>query len=52
MESAYEAYVRELEEGFFRGVLERAGDNVSEAARLAGLNRTALHRKLKELGLR
>jgi len=33
-------------------VLEQTGGNVSEAARVLGLSRGALHRKLKEHGLR
>jgi DNA-binding NtrC family response regulator len=49
MQAAFDAYVREMERSFYDQLLERAGGNVSEAARLAGLNRTALHRKLGEL---
>jgi transcriptional regulator of acetoin/glycerol metabolism len=34
------------------GALDQTGGNVSEAARVLGLSRGALHRKLKEYGLR
>ena len=48
--------LREAMAGFERTriaeVLEQTGGNVSEAARVLGLSRGALHRKLKEHGLR
>jgi DNA-binding NtrC family response regulator len=48
--------LREAMAGFERtriaSVLEQTGGNVSEAARVLGLSRGALHRKLKEHGLR
>jgi DNA-binding NtrC family response regulator len=49
MQATYEAYTRRVEARFYRGLVQRADGNVSEAARVAGLNRTFLHRKLKEL---
>ena len=46
MRQLVEGYVHKLEAKFVRSVLERAGGNVTEAARLAGMNRTLFHRKL------
>jgi transcriptional regulator with GAF, ATPase, and Fis domain len=51
MQDTLDTYLRRAEERFYRSLLERTGGNVSEAARVAGLNRTAMHRKLNELGI-
>ncbi|MCP4201620.1 MAG: hypothetical protein GY769_06755 [bacterium] len=40
------------EKQYIEGVLERVGWNVSEAARLLGIHRTRLHKKLKDFGTR
>jgi DNA-binding NtrC family response regulator len=45
-------FIAQQEINYVRRVLERVGNNVSQAARILGLARTALHRKLKHLGLR
>jgi transcriptional regulator with GAF, ATPase, and Fis domain len=37
---------------YLRAVLKEAGGNVSEAARIAGLNRTALHGALVREGIK
>lgn len=42
--------VQEFE--FIRVVLDQVGDNVTQAARVLGLTRPALHRKLRRMGLR
>ncbi len=41
-----------FERAWFRALLQRAGGNLSKAARLAGLSRSFLYRKLEDLGLR
>ncbi len=43
-DAAIDSAVERVERAFIRGLLERAGGNVSEAARCAGLQRTYLHR--------
>ena len=48
MSALYDRYVRELEARFLKGLLDRAKGNISEAARLAGMNRTLFHRKLRD----
>jgi transcriptional regulator with GAF, ATPase, and Fis domain len=49
MQDVLDGYLRQVEARFLRAALDRAGGNVSEAARAVGMNRTALHRKLREL---
>jgi two-component system, NtrC family, response regulator AtoC len=41
----------ETEHSFIREALRRSGENRSAAARLLGISRRTLHRKLHELGL-
>jgi DNA-binding NtrC family response regulator len=48
MQAVFDGYVRRLEGKFLKQLLAEAGGNVSEAARRAGINRTLLHRKIKE----
>ena len=43
---------RRCEKRYIEAVLERTGWNVSRAARLLGIHRSRLHRKLNELGTR
>ena len=47
-----EEYLGRQEKDYIRLILDRAGGNVTVAARLLGLNRTALHKKLRRAGLR
>lgn len=47
-----EEYLDRQERDYVRLVLDRVGGNVTQAARLLRLTRTALHRKLRVLGLR
>jgi two-component system nitrogen regulation response regulator NtrX len=49
MQEVFDGYLRQVEARFLKGALDRAAGNVSEAARAAGMNRTVLHRRLKEL---
>ena len=44
-------YVTRQERQYIRLVLQRLHGNVTQAARVLGMNRTALHRKLRQLGL-
>ena len=48
---AAEADLLEAERGAVRRALARSGGNVSAAARLLGISRATLHRKLHRLGL-
>ena len=45
----YEAARRRFDQAYFSSLLVRAGGNVTEAARLGGLSRGHLHRRLREL---
>lgn len=47
----YEHALTMFERQYLSGVLQRAQGNVSEAARIAGLSRGHLHRKVKQLGI-
>lgn len=40
-----------FERGYFQRLLERCDNNVSQVARAAGMERTNLYRKLKQLGI-
>jgi DNA-binding NtrC family response regulator len=44
--------LRTFERQYLESLMQRAGDNLSEAARLSGIDRTNLRRMLKEHGLR
>jgi len=48
---ARERWVRALEEEYLEGLLQRHGNNVSAAARAAGVDRAHLHRLLTRLGI-
>ncbi|MFN3244852.1 MAG: sigma-54-dependent transcriptional regulator [Planctomycetota bacterium] len=50
-DDGYEAARARFDRLYFANLLTRAGGNVSEAARLAGISRGHLHRRLKELGV-
>ena len=43
--------LQEMENGFIREALRRSGENRTDAAKLLGISRRTLHRKLHELGL-
>ena len=43
--------LQETEHSFIREALRRSGENRSAAAKLLGISRRTLHRKLHELGL-
>ena len=43
--------LQEIEHSFIREALRRTGENRSAAAKLLGISRRTLHRKLHELGL-
>ncbi|MEQ1631460.1 MAG: sigma-54 dependent transcriptional regulator [Planctomycetota bacterium] len=45
----YESARRRFDQAYFSALLVRAGGNVTEAARLGGLSRGHLHRRLREL---
>ncbi len=47
----YEASRRQFDQAYFSALLVRAGGSVTEAARLSGLSRGHVHRRLKELGI-
>jgi len=47
----YEHALTAFERQYLSGVLQRAHGNMSEAARVAGLSRGHLHRKVKQLGI-
>ena len=47
----YDLVLREVEEPLFRVVLDYAEGNQSEAAKVLGINRGTLRKKLKALGL-
>jgi DNA-binding NtrC family response regulator len=47
----YEHALAAFERQYLGGVLQRAQGNMSEAARIAGLSRGHLHRKVKQLGI-
>ncbi|MEZ6038443.1 MAG: sigma-54 dependent transcriptional regulator [Planctomycetota bacterium] len=49
-DESYEAARTRFDRLFFQNVLRRAEGNVTEAARLAGISRGHLHRRLKDLG--
>lgn len=48
---AKELLLKSFERKYFEGLLEKAGGNISEAARVAGMHRKNLYLKLKELGI-
>jgi two-component system, NtrC family, nitrogen regulation response regulator GlnG len=50
-EGLYAEVRREMERGLFGLVLERVGGNQVQAARVLGINRNTLHKRLKELGM-
>jgi two-component system nitrogen regulation response regulator GlnG len=50
-EGLYHEVLAEVERGLFRLVLDRVGGKQLPAARLLGLNRNTLHKKLKKLGM-
>jgi two-component system nitrogen regulation response regulator GlnG len=50
-EGLYAEVRREMERGLFGLVLERVGGNQLQAARVLGINRNTLHKRLKELGM-
>jgi transcriptional regulator with PAS, ATPase and Fis domain len=45
-------FIARQELAYLRRVMDRVGGNVAQAARILGMARPALHRKLKQLGLR
>ncbi len=47
----YDEALAAFERQYLEGVLQRAQGNMSEAARVAGLSRGHLHRKVKQLGI-
>jgi len=47
----YDLVLREVEEPLFRVVLDYAEGNQSRAARILGINRGTLRKKLKQFGL-
>ena len=47
----YQSELREAEKRIALGYLVKADWNITKAAKLAGYNRTHLHRKIKELGI-
>ena len=47
----YEAARRQFDHAYFSALLVRSGGSVTEAARLSGLSRGHVHRRLKELGI-
>ncbi len=48
---AYSNALHDFERRYLEDLFRRTGGNVSEAARLAGLSRGHMHRKVKQLGL-
>jgi DNA-binding NtrC family response regulator len=50
-DDGYEAARTRFDRLYFQNLLRRAHGNVTEAARLAGISRGHLHRRLKELGV-
>ena len=48
MQALLDGYVRRLEKQFLETLLEESGGNIAQAARLAGMNRTLFHKKLKD----
>lgn len=48
---AKELLLKSFERRYFESLLEKAGGNMSEAARIAGMHRKNLYLKLKELGI-
>lgn len=49
-DDSYEAARNRFDRLYFTALLERAGGSITAAARLAGLSRGHLHRRLRELG--
>ena len=49
--SDYEAARRQFDHAYFSALLVRSGGSVTEAARLSGLSRGHVHRRIKELGI-
>lgn len=47
----HDLVLREVEEPLFRVVLEHTGGNQTRAAKILGINRATLRRKLRDLGL-
>ena len=47
----YEAARARFDHLYFQNLLRRSAGNVTEAARLAGISRGHLHRRMKELGV-
>ena len=47
----YEAARRQFDQAYFSALLVRSGGSITEAARLGGLSRGHLHRRLRELDL-
>lgn len=45
-------HLKEQRRAYLRAVLEETGGNVTKAAKIAGLNRTALHRAVVENKIR
>jgi len=50
-EEAKERWIELFERRYLRELLERTGGNISQAARMAGVNRKTIHRLLKKHGL-
>jgi two-component system response regulator AtoC/two-component system nitrogen regulation response regulator NtrX len=48
---AKDLLLKSFERKYFEGLLEKAGGNMSEAARMAGMHRKNLYLKLKEIGI-